>query len=300
MVVGVDLGILGLRLPAGRLHLVRLARDDQTVQVLHAPARLHELDGQPVEKLVVHGPWRSQAEVERRCDERFSKMSHPDMVDGNSRRQRVPAVDDPARQCESPARADRRVRLVAGLVSKARLGTVIDERSRRVSGRWRLSGRGLGLEPLLLGLDEPAARVDDFRGGLEDRGLQLRIFRGVARRREPLHGPPGAIQGPLGEQALVAGLVNRQLFLGRASVLGRLDPRGGCVFLRSFVLEPLGAEHGLESALPELGQRQCRIRNGQLVSGVIGLQPGASQRTDRRDRWLPGPLRLVGLAESEA
>ena len=76
--------------------------------MLQAPARLHELDGQPVEQGVMFGPGGSQAEVGHRADQGLAEMARPDVVDRDAGRQGVAAVDDPAGQGEPPAGADLR------------------------------------------------------------------------------------------------------------------------------------------------------------------------------------------------
>src|SRR5262249_2529612 len=46
------------------LHAVGVARDDQAVDGLHAPAVLHELHGEPIEQFGVRGAFAVPAEVE--------------------------------------------------------------------------------------------------------------------------------------------------------------------------------------------------------------------------------------------
>ena len=91
------------------LHPVGPRRDDQPVQVLQAPAGLHELDGQPVEQFGMGRGLAVEAEVEDRLDQRRAEVPHPDVIDRDPGRQRVVRIGDPAR-----ARASRRPVLVAG------------------------------------------------------------------------------------------------------------------------------------------------------------------------------------------
>ncbi len=112
------------------------------MQVLQAPARLHELDGQPVEKLDELGASGPESEVGHRADEGLAEMPGPDVVDRHAGRQGVAASDDPSGQGEPSARADLRVRGVARCVAVGRLGPGEFERTRRVVGGRAASWRG--------------------------------------------------------------------------------------------------------------------------------------------------------------
>ena len=232
--------------------------------------------------------------------ERLSKMSHPDMIDGDPCRQRIAAVDDPACQRKPAARADRRVWLVAGLVAKARLGSVIDERSRRVSGRRRRFGRGLGLVELAFG----PRRAGWWRRRLPPDALRIaacncRIFRRIAVAVSP---PRSAVrdQAPFGEQAVVAGLVNRQLLLGGRAFLAASIHNSDASMIRSLVLEPLDTENRHRVRLAaRLASSSAEPSDGQLGAGIVSLQPGASQRPTAAIAGA-GLLRLVGLGKFEA
>ena len=71
------------------------------MQVLEAPARFHEFDGQPVEQRMVSGRGRPQAEVVRRGDQRLAEVPRPDVIDGDAGRQRVRG----GRRSSGPVRA---------------------------------------------------------------------------------------------------------------------------------------------------------------------------------------------------
>ena len=161
------------------------------MQMLEAPARFHELDGQPVQQRVVLGPGRPQAEVVHGADERLAEMPGPDVVDRDARRQGVPAVDDPAGQREAPAGADLCVRGVARRVAIGRLGAGKFERARRVLGRERRFRGCLGLGVLPFRGGEPAARLDERRGGLRAGVLEGIAFLVAGRRRAGRRGCAG-------------------------------------------------------------------------------------------------------------
>ena len=72
--------------------------DDQPMQVLEAPAVVHELDGQPVEQLGMRRRLALRAEVLAGRDDAGAEVRLPDAVDQRSRRGRRPAVDQPARR----------------------------------------------------------------------------------------------------------------------------------------------------------------------------------------------------------
>src|SRR5262249_27393530 len=85
---------------------IRYACDvDQPVQPFHVPARLHELDRQPVEQFMMDGTRGPQAEIEDRTDEGLAEMPHPDLVDRHPRGERVLAVGDPAGERQPAPRA---------------------------------------------------------------------------------------------------------------------------------------------------------------------------------------------------
>ncbi len=150
---------------AGAAHPVGPRSQDQPVQMLEAPARFHELDGQPIQELVMFRLGRPQAEVVHRADQRLAEMPCPDVVDRDARRQGVAAVDDPACQRQPPARADLAVRGVARSVAVGRFGAGELERARCVVRReWCFGGSGCrGALPVRGG--ETATRLDERRGG---------------------------------------------------------------------------------------------------------------------------------------
>ena len=57
--------------------------------MLHAPPRLHELGGEPVEQLGVRGRLAAATEVEDGRDERLVEVARPDVVHGYARSERV-------------------------------------------------------------------------------------------------------------------------------------------------------------------------------------------------------------------
>ena len=61
-------------------HAVRFGHHQESVQVFHAPTRLHKLHGQPVEQLVVDRPGSAQPEVEHRANQRRAEVPRPDVV----------------------------------------------------------------------------------------------------------------------------------------------------------------------------------------------------------------------------
>src|SRR5207253_1763505 len=61
--------------------LIRGRQHDRLVQLLDAPSVVHELDGEPIEKLGVSRAFAADAEVARRAHQRLFEMLEPDAVD---------------------------------------------------------------------------------------------------------------------------------------------------------------------------------------------------------------------------
>src|SRR6185437_15914719 len=99
--------ILGLaREPCGRKPrglLVRCAGHDQSVQSLHVPSGFAELDGQPVEQLLVNRDIALHAEVLARLDETDAEERLPGAIDGDPRGVWVFGGDQPAGQAQAIA-----------------------------------------------------------------------------------------------------------------------------------------------------------------------------------------------------
>ena len=68
------------------------------MQMLHGPAMVHELGGQPVEQLWMRWRGALAAEVENRGHQRPTEMPGPDVIDENARGERIPPVGDPVGQ----------------------------------------------------------------------------------------------------------------------------------------------------------------------------------------------------------
>ena len=81
--------------------------DQQLEEPLHVPARLAELDGQPVEQLGMRGKLAADAEVAGRADQAGAEDLLPEPVDRDAGRQRVLGPEQPLRQAEPVARAGR-------------------------------------------------------------------------------------------------------------------------------------------------------------------------------------------------
>jgi hypothetical protein len=65
------------------------------MDVLHLPAMVYKLHGQPIDERLVSRRWRAEAEVEHILNERLSKVALPDMIDGHSSSKRVSAINQP-------------------------------------------------------------------------------------------------------------------------------------------------------------------------------------------------------------
>ena len=87
------------------LHAVGVRRDEQAMDVLHLPAVVHQLDGQPIEQRLIARLRAAQAEVEHVVDERRAEVAQPDVVDGHAGGERVLAVGDPAGEGQPAAGA---------------------------------------------------------------------------------------------------------------------------------------------------------------------------------------------------
>ena len=85
-------------------HLVRFRAHDQAMELLEAPAAIHELDRHPVEQLLIRGLLSHLPEVVERRDDAAPHVVVPDAVDDDTRRQRVVARAEPFGEREPPAR----------------------------------------------------------------------------------------------------------------------------------------------------------------------------------------------------
>ena len=72
------------------------------MQVLQAPAVLHELDREPVEQFRVRGPFAADAEVVGRAHQALAEVPLPDAVDDDAGRERVVRRGDPLGQGRAP------------------------------------------------------------------------------------------------------------------------------------------------------------------------------------------------------
>ena len=88
--------------------------------VLHAPAVIHELDGQPVEQLLIRWAVALASEIVRRGHDAAPEMSLPDAVHHHARGQRIVARRDPLRQRFPPARNEPRRRRLRRCPAPAR------------------------------------------------------------------------------------------------------------------------------------------------------------------------------------
>ena len=103
-VVGIDR--LPLRPHARRLPVGRRGHD-QAVDLLEAPAALHELAGQPVEQLRMARRRSLGAEVVVGLDQAAAEVGLPDPVDRHPGRQRIAAIDQPPGQVHPVGRRAR-------------------------------------------------------------------------------------------------------------------------------------------------------------------------------------------------
>ncbi len=108
----------------GRSHLVGLRRHDQPVHLFDAPVLLHQLDGQPVQKLRMRRTLAHLADVIRCREDAAAEVVLPDAVRGHARRQRILVGDDPLRQCQAAPGGDppvvRRLGIVVALTGQRR------------------------------------------------------------------------------------------------------------------------------------------------------------------------------------
>ncbi len=74
---------------------------------LLAPASVHELAGQPVEQLGMTGGRSLGAEVVVGLDQAAAEIRLPDPVDDDAGRERIAAIDQPARQVQAIGRSSR-------------------------------------------------------------------------------------------------------------------------------------------------------------------------------------------------
>src|SRR5947209_2936480 len=109
-VLRIDDATAMIRVGRVRAHPVRGTRDDPTVERLERPgyrssvARLHQLDGEPVEQVGMRWWGAVAAEVMRGGHQGSAEMPAPDVVDRDAGGQRIATVVDPAGQRRPPSR----------------------------------------------------------------------------------------------------------------------------------------------------------------------------------------------------
>ena len=122
------------------------------MQLLEAPAAIHELDGQPVEQFRMAGRVALSAEFLRRGDDPRAEIRLPDAVHGRPRGRRGLPIDEPARE-RQPRRAASSgsvlrnagtpgVTALTGLRKSPRIKTLV---VRGVSRRQNELGRAFGM-----------------------------------------------------------------------------------------------------------------------------------------------------------
>ena len=87
-----------------RRHLVGLGRHHQLVDLLDAPAAVHELDRQPVEQLRMRRLLAHLAEVVERRDDAAAEVMLPEPIDDHARGQRIVRRREPLGERQPPAR----------------------------------------------------------------------------------------------------------------------------------------------------------------------------------------------------
>ena len=93
--------------PGVRRLPIRRRGHDQTMHVPQVPAfaqrklRLHELHGEPVEQLRMRGRRPLQSEVVFRLDQALAEVVLPQSIHGDSGRERIGTIDQPASQIEA-------------------------------------------------------------------------------------------------------------------------------------------------------------------------------------------------------
>ena len=99
-------------IPLGRLP-VGVRPENEPMEVLHPPARLHEADGERVEELRMGGPLATDPEITRRGNEPAAEVPLPDPIDEDPRGERVFPAREPHGQVAPPAPRRRIGKLVA-------------------------------------------------------------------------------------------------------------------------------------------------------------------------------------------
>ena len=266
--------------------------------MLQAPARLHELDGQPVEQVGEFRAGGPQAEVGHGRDQRLAEMPGPDVVDRDAGRQGIAAVDDPSGQGEPAARADLRNK---GRCSarRGRSSWPGGTRAGAACTRWSSGAlaRASALASAPSGRGQPARRLDERRGGLGPGVLE----RGVIPHRRPR---ARAVEGPLGRLGVATRLEDgsdsprpgRQrrwaADAARAASAHDAEPRR----LAPLILEPLDGQDREQGRSPRLGQGQAGLGDVAVLAGVIGRHAGRGPAARRPRPPRPGPSQSLGLA----
>ena len=89
--------------------LVSARSHHQTMDRLHVPVAIHELDREPVQQFRMRRRFSALAEVEYGGDQRLAEVAQPDVIDRDPRRQRIVLRGDPAGEREPPAGTGSRV-----------------------------------------------------------------------------------------------------------------------------------------------------------------------------------------------
>ena len=71
----------------GRCHTICIGRDDQAMDVLHAPIVFHQLDGQVVEQIDERRARASQTKVVDAFHQWLAEVAHPNVVNRHAGRQ---------------------------------------------------------------------------------------------------------------------------------------------------------------------------------------------------------------------
>ena len=79
-VVFVDREVRMVGTPGTRSKLIGVARDDQAMDVLHAPIVFHQLDREPIEQLRQRGLLSGTPKDENTFHKRPAEVPHPDVV----------------------------------------------------------------------------------------------------------------------------------------------------------------------------------------------------------------------------
>ena len=255
-----------LRRHDGRL-LVRGAGDDQAMELLHRPAGLHELDGEPVEQLRVGRRLALVAEVLERAHEAAAEEGLPLAVDRDARGERVLRGEEPAGERQAVGRGvfgqgrEERRHGRRNLLLRAEVFAAMMAEGRTGMGFGALAHHegGLAARDLFPQVGERLGVDGQFGGGLEEALAEL----------------GGVVRGGAGKHRLDLGRVagGRRLRVG-GDRDAEVSQRTSVVLLEQHLERPAGGEVGRLVEAEDRGVVLAEAAEDLPAAGHLAVERG--------------------------